>query len=90
MAVIHTFTCVCGVQKKATNHWLLAEVTSDGITFMPWNWELAVRDDIIVLCGEQCAANLLSRSLGEWKHLPPDMPPHALGRSALPAGVKGT
>ncbi len=23
--------------------------------------------DIIILCGEGCAASLLSRSLGEWK-----------------------
>jgi len=28
---------------------------------------MAMRDDVIVLCGEGCAAALLSRSLGEWK-----------------------
>jgi hypothetical protein len=35
---------------------------------MPWDSKLALRDDIIVLCGEGCATALLSRSLGEWKN----------------------
>jgi hypothetical protein len=34
---------------------------------MPWDSNLAQKDDIIVLCGEGCATALLSRSLGEWK-----------------------
>jgi len=34
---------------------------------MPWDWNLAMGSDIIVLCGEGCASALLSRSLGEWK-----------------------
>jgi hypothetical protein len=37
---------------------------------MPWDSQLAHRDDIIVLCGEGCAAALFSRSLGDWKQLP--------------------
>jgi hypothetical protein len=73
MAATATFTCVCGVQKKTTNHWVLAKVTSDSIQFLPWDWELALTDDIIILCGEGCAAALLSRSLGEWKALPPNV-----------------
>jgi hypothetical protein len=28
---------------------------------------LAMEDNVIVLCGERCAAGLLSRCLGEWK-----------------------
>jgi hypothetical protein len=67
MAVTPLFTCVCGVQKKTTNHWVLAKVTASDIRFMPWDSKLATSDDIIVLCGEGCAAALLSRSLGEWK-----------------------
>ena len=67
MASTSIFTCVCGVQKKTSNHWVLAKVTPAGIVFMPWSWSLAVSEDIIVLCGEGCAVNLLSRSLGEWK-----------------------
>ena len=70
MASITLFTCLCGVQKKTSNHWVLAKVTPKGITFMPWDSQLAHRDDIIVLCGEGCATSLLSRSLGEWKHAP--------------------
>lgn len=67
MAVTPLFTCVCGVQKKTTNHWVLAKVTASDIRFMPWDPKLAVSDDIIVLCGEGCATALLSRSMGEWK-----------------------
>jgi hypothetical protein len=68
MAVTPLFTCVCGIQKKTTNHWVLAKVTGSDIRFMPWDSKLALRDDIIVLCGEGCATALLSRSLGEWKN----------------------
>jgi hypothetical protein len=67
MAAETLFTCVCGVQKKTSNHWVLARTTQHGITFMPWDWNLALNSDIIVLCGEGCASALLSRSLGEWK-----------------------
>jgi hypothetical protein len=67
MASTSLFTCLCGVQKKTSNHWVLAKVTPRGITFMPWDSGLAHRDDIIVLCGEGCATALLSRSFGEWK-----------------------
>lgn len=41
--------------------------TAHGIRFTPWDWNLALGDNVIVLCGEGCAAALLSRSLGEWK-----------------------
>jgi hypothetical protein len=74
MAASTTFTCVCGVQKRTTNHWILAKVTSNSVTFLPWDWDLALSDDVIILCGEGCAAALLSRSLGEWKQLPTDVP----------------
>lgn len=40
---------------------------ADTIRFAPWDWNLALSDNVIVLCGERCAAGLLSRSLGEWK-----------------------
>jgi hypothetical protein len=68
MAVTPLFTCICGIQKKTSNHWVLAKVTPTDIRFMPWNAKFAVGDDIIVLCGEGCAAALLSRSLGGWKY----------------------
>ncbi len=67
MAATTLFTCLCGLQKKTSNHWVLAKVTPKGITFMPWDWNLALSGDIVVLCGEGCAASLLSRSLGDWK-----------------------
>jgi len=68
MAVTPLFKCICGIQKRTGNHWVLAKVTPTDIRFVPWDAKLAVGDDIIVLCGEGCAAALLSRSLGEWKH----------------------
>ena len=67
MAASTLFTCVCGVQKKTSNHWVLAKETTHGVTFMPWDVELAMDNDIVVLCGEGCAAAMLSRSLGDWK-----------------------
>ena len=68
MAATHLFTCTCGVQKKTTNHWILALVEPGSIHFIPWDSALALRNDITVLCGERCAAKLLSQSLGDWKH----------------------
>lgn len=67
MAATTLFTCLCGRQKQTSNHWILAKTTSHGITFMPWDWDLAMNSDIIVLCGEGCASALFSRKLGEWK-----------------------
>jgi hypothetical protein len=67
MAATSLFTCTCGIQKKTTNHWVLAKVTTSNITFMPWDTNLAFEKDIIVLCGEGCASALLSRYMGEWK-----------------------
>ena len=67
MAATHLFTCLCGVQKKTTNHWILAMVTPGSLRFVPWDTRLAMKEDVIVLCGEGCATALLSRSLGEWK-----------------------
>jgi hypothetical protein len=68
MAATSLFTCACGVQKKTSNHWVLAKLTARGISFMPWDTNLAFDKDIIVLCGEGCASALLSRCMGEWKN----------------------
>lgn len=67
MASSAIFTCVCGTQNKISNHWILATRTPHGLKFSPWDWNLALSDNVIVLCGEGCAAALLSRSLGDWK-----------------------
>ncbi len=67
MASTVIFTCLCGIQKKTSNHWILATRGPSGVRFAPWDWNLALSDNVIVLCGEGCAAALLSRSLGEWK-----------------------
>ena len=67
MAATTLFTCLCGVQKKETNHWVLARVEHQRVSFMAWDDELAMKRDIVVLCGEGCAASMLSRSLSDWK-----------------------
>ena len=68
MAATTLFTCVCGTQKKTTNHWVLARVTAGGVTFMPWDFDLAMSRDIVVLCGEGCATALLSRAMTWTSH----------------------
>lgn len=45
----------------------MAKVTRTGVVFMPWDWNLALNDDIIILCGEGCSVALLSRHMGDWK-----------------------
>ena len=67
MAVIPLYSCLCGAHKKVSNHWVLATITESDIRFFPWDTQMAQRDDVIVLCGEACAASLLSRALGDWK-----------------------
>jgi hypothetical protein len=67
MAATPLFTCTCGVQKKTSNHWILAITSAHDVKFMPWDANLALQDNVIVLCGERCAAGLLSRCLGDWK-----------------------
>ena len=67
MAATPLFTCTCGVQKKTSNHWILAITSAHDVKFMPWDANLALQDNVIVLCGERCAAALLSRCLGDWK-----------------------
>ena len=67
MAATPLFTCTCGVQKKTSNHWILALTSPHDVKFMPWDAKLALKEDVVVLCGERCAAALLSRCLGDWK-----------------------
>jgi hypothetical protein len=78
MAATPEFICICGIQKKVSNHWVLARFTPLGIEFMPWDLKLALDDNVIVLCGEGCATAALSRCLGEWNHahsVTPAVPP---------------
>ena len=66
IAATPIFTCVCGTQRKTSNHWILALQTPQSVQFVPWDAKLALSDAVVVLCGEGCAAALLSRSLGDW------------------------
>lgn len=67
MAATTLFTCLCGVQKKTSNHWVLARVDQNRISFSPWDDKLALDPETVVLCGEGCAAAMLSRSFSDWK-----------------------
>ncbi len=85
MAATPLFTCTCGVQKKTSNHWILAITSAHDVRFMPWDANLALEDNVIVLCGERCAAALLSRSLGDWKASEYTTPtPSPAARAAAP------
>lgn len=88
MAATPLFTCTCGVQKKTSNHWILAITSAHDVKFMPWDANLALEDNVIVLCGERCAAALLSRCLGDWKASEYTTPaPAAVARTAAPQAV---
>lgn len=67
MAVASAFRCVCGAQKEMSPHWVLAKVTSLGVGFMPWDWNIARCEGVVPLCGAACASEFLSRSLGGWE-----------------------
>ena len=78
MAITENITCdVCGTQKGEANHWMLwraGEIVPGvdgkvgGVQFAPWHPELyhLYRH----LCGESCAARLLSRSIEDWQQTP--------------------
>lgn len=88
MAATPLFTCTCGVQKKTSNHWILALTSAHDVKFMPWDPNLALEDNIIVLCGERCAAALLSRCLGDWKASEYAAAPAVHVRVAAPASAQ--
>ena len=60
MAATPLFTCTCGVQKKTSNHWILAITSAHDVRFMPWDANLAMEDHVIVLCGERFVLPLCS------------------------------
>jgi hypothetical protein len=67
---IQAYQCdECGVQKKESNHWVLAFVsTVGGLNFWPWS---DISDSrAIHLCGEGCAAKVLSKQIASWKLQP--------------------
>jgi hypothetical protein len=70
MAGKTVFTCVCGEEKKVSNHWVLARRTAagalGGVTFEPWDEYEACRHDVVPLCGPGCAAKCLSTVLQGW------------------------
>ena len=66
---IHVYQCdECGVQKKESNHWVLAFVNTErALNFWPWSDDVP---DAIHLCGEGCAAKVLSKQVASWKLQP--------------------
>jgi hypothetical protein len=57
---------------------------------MPWDANLALKDNVIVLCGERCAAALLSRCLGDWKASEYTSTPVSASVAAKAASVSAT
>lgn len=63
---IQVYQCdECGVQKKESNHWVIAFVSTDRANFYPW--AEGAHPDVLHLCGEGCAAKVLSKQVASWK-----------------------
>jgi hypothetical protein len=60
----------CGVQKKESNHWVIAYNYVPAMIFQPWDNEQADKEGVLTLCGEGCAAKVLSKQIASWKLQP--------------------
>lgn len=60
----------CGVQKKESNHWVLAINDVTAMLFKPWDDNLANAKGVLTLCGEGCAVKVLSKQIASWKLQP--------------------
>lgn len=58
----------CGTPRTPSNHWLMANIKYTRIEVMPWEEGTAATDETILhLCGEGCAAKILSRQVSTWR-----------------------
>jgi hypothetical protein len=56
-----TMSCdVCGKHKEVSNHWWVVFQVS-GLELWPWREDLAQHSEAKHLCGEGCAAKLMSK-----------------------------
>jgi hypothetical protein len=63
------YTCdECGVQKQQSNHWLIG-LAKQWMEFWPWDEVMASRPEYLHLCGEGCAAKVLSKQIASWKEV---------------------
>lgn len=71
MKIPNPYKCdECGVQKQESNHWVLAFSLSGigvHVVFQPWDDKDADEDGVLTLCGEGCAAKVLSKEISKWK-----------------------
>lgn len=62
MSLLSTYICdQCGKQKETSNHWWIAIISNSKIAFFPWITGFAVDSKATHLCGEGCAAKLMSQ-----------------------------
>ena len=55
------FTCDgCKAVKKETNHWWIVSVSTEVLSLMPWNEDVAAQEGIYHLCGGECVSKFLS------------------------------
>lgn len=70
------YTCdVCGAEKKATNHWMVAAVPNGYLTFGPFSEAKRFEDlcqSVLVtyLCGEKCVTTAAARWAAKQKGNP--------------------
>jgi hypothetical protein len=64
---IETYQCeLCPAVKQQSNHWLLALVYGAAVHFYPWDADVPDRDELKHICGQGCAAKLLSQTIEAW------------------------
>ena len=66
---VQSYQCdECGVHKKESNHWVLAEIDGISMRMTPWDEFIATAPHPpLHLCGEGCAAKVLSKQIASWK-----------------------
>ena len=66
---INGYACdICGIEKKESNHWLLAHIYPTDISFT--DWQVETNEGFVKftkhLCGIGCANKLLSQTVESW------------------------
>lgn len=66
---IQSYQCdECGAVKKESNHWLVFRLHEPPMMiFHPWDARECDDRYSIHICGEACAAKLVSRQIAKWK-----------------------
>lgn len=60
--VLPRYVCsMCTTERKETNHWFLALIFTDVLHVSNWKPELADRNDVHKLCGDECLGKFVAK-----------------------------